>query len=111
MSYNGLYAADGSLNVTVLSSPNSFVGLHAVDGSLNVVASTGGTYVGRYHPSGAWYVTNNTSTSTVGWNALDGSLNVSASPYYQNTQRVTVVSGSFITIPGVPLSAVFVLKP
>jgi len=96
-----LYAADGSLNITILSSPASATGLHAADGSINVVASPGNTPVGRYHPCGAWYVTNNTSTNPFGYTAPDGSLNVSSSPYYGNTQRVTIVSGSFgPTTPG-----------
>ena len=46
----GLYAADGSRRVTLVSGV-SYVGLHAADSSLNVVLDSTGT--GRYHISGA----------------------------------------------------------
>lgn len=92
-----LYAADGSFNVTVVDG-SSYVGLFAVDGSINVIASPdpATTYVGLYHPCGAYWVTLNTSTSEpVSINNIDGSLNISQSPYIGSGQNITVVSGSF----------------
>jgi hypothetical protein len=89
------YAADGSMNVTVVDGL-SYTGLHAADGSINVILAPGGTYVGAYHPCGAWYVTvapvEVTRPNPI--RAPDGSLNVSVSPYTNGGQRVTVVSGS-----------------
>ena len=89
-----LHAPDGSINITVLSSPSQYTGLFAADGSMNVVASSGG-YVGAAHPCGAAWVTNNTSNNTFSIRAPDGSSNISVSPYFTGTQRCTIVSGSF----------------
>lgn len=95
----GIAAADGSLNVTVVSG-SSYTGVYAADGSINVIQSPGGTYVGAYHPCGAWYVTliSNPSTPTP-LRAADGSLNIYTTlGINKNTiggQAVTVVSGSF----------------
>lgn len=89
------YAADGSMNVTVVTGA-SYTGLYAPDGSINVIKAPGGTYVGAYHPCGAWWVSVATPAS-VGANPLrnvDGSLNVSEAPYTNGGQRVTVVSGT-----------------
>ena len=88
----GLYANDGSINVTVVDG-NSYVGAQAADGSLNVLVVDGSDYTGLlagcgavnviaavadsnsyFHPCGAWYN--------------------SESPYYIGAVRVTVVSGS-----------------
>lgn len=88
----GLYASDGSINVTVVDG-NSYVGAQAADGSLNVLVVDGSDYTGLlagcgavnviaavadsnsyFHPCGAWYV--------------------SESPYSIGAVRVTVVSGS-----------------
>lgn len=89
----GLYAADGSLNVSVVDG-TSLTGLYAANGSLNVVVATGSSFVGAYHPCGAWYVTAVTS-GVVGHYAADGSMNVAESPYTATgAVRVTVVSGS-----------------
>lgn len=95
----GLYAADGSINVTVVAG-NVYTGLYAADGSWNVIKPPGGVYVGAYHPCGALYVTPTPGT-LVPIRAPDGSL------YVQNTgvlkdsgQPVTVVSGSLFG-PGV----------
>lgn len=89
----GLFAADGSINVTVVSGTSN-VGAYAVDGSINVIASPGGTNVGAYHPSGAWYVTLLSNTLAPA-RAPDGSLYIQVSPYAGDSgQRVTVVSGS-----------------
>lgn len=89
------YAADGSMNVTVVTG-STYTGLYAPDGSVNVIKAPGGTYVGAYHPCGAWWVTL-TPSPTIGASPIrapDGSLNVSQSPYTNGGQRVTVVSGS-----------------
>jgi hypothetical protein len=97
----GIYAADGSLNVTVVDG-NSLTGLYAADGSLNVVLSPGSGYIGAYAPCGAWYVTLITS-GVVGYYAADGSLNVAESPYTaQGAVRVTAVSGDLSPGGGSP---------
>lgn len=87
-----LYAADGSLNVTVVDG-STFTGAQAPDGSLYVVKRT--SEIGRYHPCGALLVTPITSTNTQGALAPDGSLFVSEAGYFQTSQKVTVVSGTF----------------
>ena len=88
----GLYANDGSINVTVVDG-NSYVGAQAADGSLNVLVVDGSDYTGLlagcgavnviaavadsnsyFHPCGAWYI--------------------SESPYYTGAVKVTVMSGS-----------------
>lgn len=89
---SGATAADGSLNITVVSGA-SYTGVMANDGSFNVVVATGSVYVGAYHPCGAWWVT----VAPSGIHSLrapDGSLYVSETPYTTGGQRVTVVSGS-----------------
>lgn len=96
---SGYYAADGSMNVTVVSGTTG-TGLYARDGSINVVKSSGSAN-GAYHPCGALWVT----VATSGGHPLrapDGSLYVSESPYTNGGQRVTVVSGSLSS--GVSLS-------
>ncbi len=81
---SGLYAADGSMNVTVVSGL-SFTGLYAADGSINVIISPGSSFVGAYHPCGAWYVTVSPGT-LVPIRAPDGSLYVQTSPYTGNSK-------------------------
>lgn len=102
----GIYASDGSWRVTVISNTSStYVGLSATDGSYNVVSSTGTNWVGIHHPCGAYWVT----PVTAGVNSLyanDGSYNVSTSPYQTGVAKITIVSGSFTTIPGVPATIV-----
>lgn len=91
----GVYAADGSLNVTVVSG-SSLTGLYAANGSINVVLAPSPVTksIGAYHPCGAWYVTLVTS-GLVGYYAADGSMNVAESPYTaKGAVRVTAVSGS-----------------
>lgn len=85
-------AADGSLNVTVVSG-SALTGLYAADGSINVIVPTGGGYKGAYHPCGALYVTVAPS-NLHSIRAPDGSLYVTTTPYTYFGQRVTVVSGS-----------------
>lgn len=89
----GLYAADGSWNVTFVSG-NTLTGLHAADGSYNVITSPGNRYVGAYHPCGALWVTINTSLG-VPIRAPDGSLYITndGMPPRNMGQPVTVVAG------------------
>lgn len=93
MSYHGLYASDGSWNISVVSG-SSTTGLYAADGSINVIASPGSSYVGAYHPCGALYVTV-CASSPKAIRAADGSLNISYGTYYSETQKCTIVSGGF----------------
>lgn len=89
---SGLYAADGSINVTVVDG-STYTGLYASDGSWNVIKSSGSTYVGAYHPCGAlWVSITNSLGSSI--RCPDGSLFVYTGSYTGNGQRVTVVSGS-----------------
>jgi hypothetical protein len=90
---SGIYAADGSFNLTIVSG-SVYTGLYAADGSYNVVQAPGNVYVGAYHPCGAWWVTH--VSGPVGpIRAADGSLNVTDTPYFTGAQKVTVVSGSW----------------
>lgn len=87
-----LYAADGSLNITVVNG-NTYTGLYAADGSINVVVSNGSSIVGAYHPCGAWWVTV-AGSGLLPARAPDGSLYIATTPYTTRGTRVTVVSGS-----------------
>lgn len=101
MAYNGYYASDGSINVTVVPG-TSYTGLYASDGSINVVVSPGNAFVGLYAPCGAYYVTVSPGT-IVPIYAPDGSMYVSTAgmPSTDIGQPVTVVSGSLTpTNPG-----------
>lgn len=86
------YAADGSINISVVDG-NSYTGLYAADGSINVVVSPGGSQVGIYAPCGAWYVTVSPGT-LIPRQAPDGSLYVNTSLAQDGSQSVTVTSGS-----------------
>lgn len=86
-----VYATDGSIRVTVVDG-STFTGAQAPDGSLYVVKRT--SEIGAYHPCGALLVTPIVANDPI-LHASDGSLKVSETPYYQTSQRVTVVSGSF----------------
>jgi len=93
----GYYAADGSMNVTVVDGLTR-TGIYAADGSINVVLAPGGTYVGAYHPCGAWWVTVSLGTLT-SIRAPDGSLYVSDASTQggiseNSGQPVTVVTGT-----------------
>src|SRR5882762_1322629 len=106
----GFYAADGSMNVTVVPG-TSYTGLYAADGSINVVKATGSTYVGAYHPCGAWWVTP-AIAPTIGAlpiRAPDGSLYVSGTPFTNGAQRVNVVSRSLFGT-ALPLLGNFVTR-
>jgi hypothetical protein len=87
----GLYAADGSWNVTVVDG-TAVTGLYAADGSMNVAVSEGTSPVGLTHPCGARWVTVATS-GVVGFYAPDGSMYVSETGTPEGAQKVTVVSG------------------
>lgn len=90
---SGLYAADGSWNISVVSG-SSLTGLYAADGSINVVISPGGGQVGLYAPCGAYYVTVSPGTFVSRY-ALDGSLYVQETiTVLDSGQNVTVVSGT-----------------
>lgn len=92
---SGLYAADGSINVSVVSA-GSYSGLYHNDYSWNVIPSTTGFgYVDP--PTGAIRVTL-TAVPVNSIYAPDGSMYVSVSPYIGNTRHVTVVNGSFNTV-------------
>lgn len=86
------YAANGSLNVSVVSG-SAYTGIYAADGSINVVVAPGNAYVGAYAPCGAWYVTVSPGT-IVPRRAPDGSLYVNTILSGDGSQSVTVVSGS-----------------
>jgi len=89
----GLYATDGSLNITVVDGSTN-TGLYATDGSYNVVVSTGTSAAGKVqHPCGALFVFPVTA-STQNYYNNDGSINITTTPYPYTAQRVTVVSGS-----------------
>lgn len=90
------YAADGSLNVTVVNGA-TYTGLYAADGSYNVFVVDGTVYVGEYAPCGAWNV-RTAPAPAAGSGAQtqtspEGGLYVSQTPYTNGAQRVTVVSG------------------
>jgi hypothetical protein len=95
-----LYAADGSINVSVVDG-STRTGLQAADGSYNVIASPGSSYVGLYHPCGAYYVTPVTDNTFRPSHAPDGSLYVTntGSPSKNQGLPVTVVSGTLFGPP------------
>jgi len=87
-----LYAADGSLNVTIVDG-TTLTGLIAPDGSRYAVVSDGSAFVGVTHPCGAMWVTNAPTGGYVSLNAPDGSLYV-AETRRDGAMHVTVLSGS-----------------
>lgn len=89
---SGLYAANGSFNITVVDG-STITGVYAADGSINVVVSGGNAGGKAYHPCGAWYVTE-ASSGPVPIRAPDGSLYVTTTSNLNQGQRVTVVSGA-----------------
>lgn len=88
-----LYAANGSINVTVVSG-SVYTGLYAADGSYNVVVSPGSSQVGLYAPCGAYYVTEAPANTIIGFYAPDGSRYIYTGTYTGSGQQVTIVSGS-----------------
>lgn len=50
----GVYAPDGTINVTILADETVFTGVYAANGSINVVEGSG---IGVYSPCGALNVT------------------------------------------------------
>ncbi|SRR6266849_9640215 len=101
------YAADGSINVSVVAG-SSLTGRLAADGSLNVILSPGSSQVGATHPCGAAYVTVSPGTLTP-LRAPDGSMYVTNTgmPPSDKGQPATVVSGSLFGPGGGPLKADF----
>lgn len=100
MAYVGKFAADGSMNVTIVLG-SVYTGLYAADGSINVVMSSGNSvYVGAYHPCGAWWVSLSPGT-LVPLRASDGSLYINTTNSNTNSgQPVTVISGNLINSMG-----------
>ena len=92
----GLYATDGSINVTVVDGL-SYTGLYAANGSYNVVLQNGSVYTGLMNPCGAYNVI--VSTSDTNRMAPSGAFNVSTTPYVDGTMKVTVVAGSLSAMP------------
>jgi hypothetical protein len=87
-----LYAADGSINITVVDG-STYTGVYAEDGSLNVVVSDGSQLVGAHHPCGAlWVTVSDGDFSPI--RAADGSLYITEDTSLHNSGlRVTVVAG------------------
>lgn|SRR5678809_161808 len=85
----GVYAADGSINVTVVNGL-ALTGIYAPDGSYNVIADT--TYLGVYHPCGAYRV-KLTSSDVLSLRDPSGALYVTTNGS-KGATRITVVSGS-----------------
>lgn len=88
----GIYAADGSINVSVVDG-TTLTGRYAADGSLNIVLSDGSSLVGVNHPCGAMWATV-TDSSTPYRYAPDGSIYVTTDAGSTGPIRVTPVSGS-----------------
>lgn len=82
------------MNITVTSGED-FSGIYAVDGSINVTIAPNPvvSYIGAQHPSGSLYVTY-TETDVSSIRALDGFLYVTTAPYVSGAAKVTVISGS-----------------
>src|SRR6266576_5419362 len=93
---SGLHAADGSINITIVSGL-AITGLYAADGSLNIVIRNGLTITGIYHPCGAINAVVTTG-SVLGFYHPCGAMNISVSPYVSASVHVTVVSGSITNI-------------
>ncbi len=91
---SGIYATDGSINVTVVDGTTR-TGLYAANGSFNVVQNDSGTPIGLYHACGAYNVIVVT-TGLKGYYAVNGNMNVSVSPYNPGCTKVTVVAGAFV---------------
>lgn len=66
--------ANGQLKTTTVAG-TAVTGLYAADGSYNIVPNTSSTYVGLYHPCGAYnaFVVTDPSKPTY---AANGSINV-----------------------------------
>jgi hypothetical protein len=89
-----LYAADGSINVTVVNGA-SLTGVQAPNGSYNVVVSDPDTLCGLYHSCGAFNVVTAPDGSFVGRIAANGAMYVTEDPDRKDgAVRVTVLSGS-----------------
>lgn len=97
----GIYAADGSINVTVVDG-SSLVEAYASDGSWNVLVSDGSNGPVR-DPSGALRVTLTTDASAKRY-AADGSIHVSETKLH-SPLWVTAVSGSLSGGAGVAPAA------
>ena len=91
----GLYATNGSLNVTVVLGAAN-VGRYAPDRSMNVFQPNGLAWAGNNNKCGAMNVTKVTAGQAHRY-AKDGSTNVTISPFVANgAQRITVVAGVLV---------------
>lgn len=86
------YAADGSLNITIVDG-NTYTGRYATDGSTYAVVTDGSTYTGLHHRCGAMYIVN-TNSAVTSIQHPSGGVYVSDSTYANGSIRVTVISGA-----------------
>jgi hypothetical protein len=56
LTYVGLFATDGSMNVVDATAETDYVGIEHSCGAMNVTIVDGATYVGRYAVNGSWNV-------------------------------------------------------
>lgn len=87
----GLYAANGSFNVTVVSGA-ARTGLQAANGSYNVVSSDGSSRTGSHHACGAINVVV-AASGVKSKHSPSGGWYVSETPFTNKGTPVTVVSG------------------
>lgn len=98
----GIYAADGTINVTVVDG-TSRVNTYAADGSLNVQVSPGTGWVGIFAPCGALYITPYEGAGPTTYYAADGSVNMKETLSPFGGMRVTVISGALADTNGLIL--------
>lgn len=84
----GLYAADGSWNVTNVIG-DVYTGLYAADGSINIISSSPGS--GAYHACGALRTTSSGET-ILPRQAPDGSLYITDEGLNNGAQKVTILA-------------------
>lgn len=85
----GIYADDGSFNVTEVDG-STYTGLYSADGAYNVVVVDGSTYTGLYAPCGAYNVCSYVS-GPVSIHHPCGAFMISESPYTEGTMKVTFI--------------------
>jgi hypothetical protein len=86
----GLYAADGTFNINVVSGA-TFVGRQGTNGGLNVFQVNGSSFVGHQHPSGAINIFNAVGTEEQ-YQHFSGAFLVTNSGKH-NIRGVTVLTG------------------
>ena len=88
-----LYAANGTINVTVVSG-SSFVGAYAANGSKNIQLAPESGFCGRVAPCGAEYAVNSPEQQQ-GLYAPNGAIYITDNPNSTSgALHVTVVSGT-----------------